>query len=231
MNKKIIAVFLTLTLLATSFCGCKKKKEKDEEKTKIPAVAETTVEILETTEYVPSPAELYIPELNQIQSICELAVLECYYHNVAIGTVQAGTGFVHWGETDKEFWIEYSAYITYGIDFSQVTMDIDETDIVVHVPRATVLGDVRVDESSYSAPIYAPGSFWENDVQIHAEDISAAVDIANAQLLATASSDSGTMRLVESRVEELIENYIAQIMQLSGVDYTLTIEFYDAQVE
>ena len=37
------------------------------------------------------------PALSQIRSICELATLECYYHNVEKSAKAKGTGLAHVG--------------------------------------------------------------------------------------------------------------------------------------
>ena len=42
-----------------------------------------------------------VPDLGQVRSICSLATLECYYHNVAKSTKTAGggiTGIFEWTE-------------------------------------------------------------------------------------------------------------------------------------
>ena len=46
------------------------------------------------------------PQASQMKSICELATMECYYHNVAKSTKTKGTGLTHVGEKERKFWIE-----------------------------------------------------------------------------------------------------------------------------
>lgn len=36
------------------------------------------------------------PQLSQVQSICELAVMDCYYHNVAKFLEEDASGFLWW---------------------------------------------------------------------------------------------------------------------------------------
>ncbi len=62
------------------------------------------------------------PALSQVRSICELATLECYYHNVAKSTKTKGTGLAHVGEKERKFWIEYTGVARIGIDMSDVNM-------------------------------------------------------------------------------------------------------------
>ena len=64
------------------------------------------------------------PKVSQMKSICELAVMDCYYHNVAKYNEKNASGWWLWTQ-DKEFWIEYSGIVTLGVDVSLVSMEID----------------------------------------------------------------------------------------------------------
>lgn len=50
------------------------------------------------------------PQVLQMKSICELATMECYYHNVAKYTEEDAEGILFW-KKDKKFWIEYSGIV------------------------------------------------------------------------------------------------------------------------
>ena len=79
-------------------------------------------------------------------SVCELATLKCYYHNVAKAETEASGIFAKWLKTGyKKIWTEYSGIIEYGIDISQVTVSEPDKNGVVTVtlPDAQV-GDVLV---------------------------------------------------------------------------------------
>ena len=58
-----------------------------------------------------------VPDLGQVRSICSLATLECYYHNVAKSTKTAGGGITGIFERDRTFWIEYDGIRTLGIGY------------------------------------------------------------------------------------------------------------------
>ena len=45
------------------------------------------------------------PQLSQMKAICDLAVMQCYYHNVAKYKEENASGFWLWAK-DKHFWIE-----------------------------------------------------------------------------------------------------------------------------
>ena len=58
------------------------------------------------------------PKVSQMKSICELAVMECYYHNVAKFKEENVEGILWW-QKDKHFWIEYSGVVKLGIGVSE----------------------------------------------------------------------------------------------------------------
>ena len=91
MKKKIITLSLIGILLISLLSGCGKSEDKEAAK---------------STE----------PDIMQVRSICKLATVECYYHNVAKSEKPAGTGIWHFGEKDRQFWIEYTGTMKLGID-------------------------------------------------------------------------------------------------------------------
>ena len=50
------------------------------------------------------------PQVSQMKAICELAVMDCYYHNVAKFTEKDAEGALFW-KKDKHFWVEYSGIV------------------------------------------------------------------------------------------------------------------------
>ena len=86
------------------------------------------------------------PQEAQMRSICELATLECYYHNVAKYKEEDAEGILLW-KKDKHFWMEYEGVVTLGIDASLVTIDVNGTDVNITMPKARIL-DCKVNEES-----------------------------------------------------------------------------------
>ena len=94
-----------------------------------------------------APAE---PNVAQMKAICELSVMDCYYHNVAKYFEEDATkGFLGIGKKDKHFWIEYSGVVQLGIDVSLVNIEVEDTQITITIPDAKVL-DCKVDSESLS---------------------------------------------------------------------------------
>lgn len=98
-------------------------------------------------------------DFSGIKSICELATLKCYYHNVAKTEHDASGIFGKILKTGyKKIWIEYEGIVECGIDINKVTVSEPDKDNVVKItiPEAQVLS-VNVDEDSISTPLTDKG--------------------------------------------------------------------------
>ena len=73
-------------------------------------------------------------DFSGVTSVCELATLKCYYHNVAKEEIDASGPFAKWFKTGyKKIWTEYSGIIEYGIDVSKVEVSEPDKDGVVTI--------------------------------------------------------------------------------------------------
>ena len=117
------------------------------------------------------------PKISQMKAICELAVMDCYYHNVAKFREENAEGVLFW-QKDKHFWIEYSGVVSLGIDVSQVTVEVDDTLVTITIPEAEVLR-CQVDSDKLSEDSYIVA---KNSAKISAEDEVAAFAQAQADL-------------------------------------------------
>ena len=130
------------------------------------------------------------PKISQMKAICELAVMDCYYHNVAKFREENAEGVLFW-QKDKHFWIEYSGVVSLGIDVSQVTVEVDDTLVTITIPEAEVLR-CQVDSDKLSEDSYIVA---KNSAKISAEDEVAAFAQAQADLEATAAADTALLLL------------------------------------
>ena len=189
--KKFISILLCM-ILVISFAGCSKQ------------------DVLEVE-----------PDITQIRSICNLATLECYYHNVAKSTKTAGTNMSDWFEKDREFWIEYTGVAKIGIDMSKVSMEITEDTVTVHMPEAKLLS-VDILESDLNEGSYiANKDGWFNTNKITAEDQTSAINDAQNEMATSVKENSTLLLNARIRAEKLIENYIIQIGDITGVPYRI----------
>ena len=166
------------------------------------------------------------PEVSQMKAICELAVMDCYYHNVAKFEEEDAEGFLFW-QKDKHFWIEYSGVVTLGIDVSQVEVEVTDTQVTITMPPAEVQS-CRVDSSSLTEDsfIVADGS-----ASIDAEDEVAAFDAAQTALEDTASQDSVLLANAQQRAQSLLEDYIKNVGNMVGKEYSIQWIYLDESGE
>ena len=164
------------------------------------------------------------PETTQIRSICKLATLECYYHNVAKATKAKGTGLLHTGEKDRKFWVEYDGIVSIGIDMEKVKMEVDGSTVTITIPHAEVLG-VKVDEKSYNKDSILEDADAINSNKITAQDVTSAVQDSINYMKESAGNNSSLLANAEDRAIKLIENYVRQIGALNGTDYKVRWDY------
>lgn len=171
------------------------------------------------------------PEESRILTICQLATVKCYYHTVATAEKKPGTGVAHIGEKTTEFWLEYTATAELGVDLSKVSMTIEGDTITITMPDAEILNGVSVDSSSVGDPVVAPNSWYKNDVEISASDVSKAMEKANDDIEEQIESDPLLLITAKRRAQELIQNYIDQITVLSGKKYEVKFVSVDGNLD
>ncbi len=169
-----------------------------------------------------TPTVVAKPQVSQMKSIFELAVMECYYHNVAKYNEEDASG-VLWWKKDKHFWIEYSGVVKLGIDVSLVHIDINDSTITITLPEAKVLG-CKVDSASLTKDSYIVD---KNSATITATDEIMAFNEAQQKLEEEASSNKALLSEAQQRAKTLLENYITNIGTTIGETYTITWVYED----
>ena len=148
------------------------------------------------------------PKISQMKAICELAVMECYYHNVAkYYEKDAVKGFLGIGSKDKHFWIEYSGIVKLGIDVSLVHIEVVDSQITITLPEAKVLG-CKVDSASLTEDSFIVD---KKSADIEAADEVQAFSEAQAKLEEVASADKALLTNAQQRAQSLLEEYITNI--------------------
>ena len=163
------------------------------------------------------------PETSQMKAICELAVMDCYYHNVAKFKDEDAAGIFFW-QKNKHFWIEYSGVVSLGIDASQVALEVDDTLVTITIPEAKVLR-CQVDSNELSEDSYIVA---KDSARISAEDEVAAFAQAQADLEETAASDTALLSSAQQRAQDLLEEYVQNIGEAVGKDYTIQWVYLDS---
>ncbi len=160
------------------------------------------------------------PDITQIRSICNLATLECYYHNVAKSTKTAGSGISHVGEVDRKFWIEYTGIAKIGIDMSKVDMQIEGDTVTVFLPNAKLLS-IDIEEDDLNEGSYIASADGVNSNKITAEDQTKAINNAQSTMAESVKNNPQLLLNAQSRAQDLIENYINQLAELSNIKYNI----------
>ncbi len=180
-----------------------------------------TLSLAACSDTEPAPVDME-PKTSQMKAICELAVMDCYYHNVAKYELKDAEGFLWWTK-DKNFWIEYSGVVTIGIDVSRVTVEVDGTKVTISIPAAEVLS-CTVDSSSLTEDSYIVA---QDSAAIEAEDEIAAFSVAQADLEATASQDTALLASAQQQAQQLLEDYITNIGKATGKSYSIEWIYLD----
>lgn len=187
--KKIISIMLCVMMCFT-MTSCKEEVEKETE---------------------------IVPLASNMRSICELATLKCYYHNVAKSFEKDAEGALWW-KKDKEFWIEYSGVVTIGVDVAKVRLDVDDDKVTITIPPAKVL-DCKVDETSLNEDSFVKAS---GSADISADDQTAAFAKAQQEMEEEAANDTTLLASAQDRAKKLLEDYIHNIEECVGKTYEIT---------
>lgn len=165
---------------------------------------------------------LPVPQEEQVKAICQLAVLECDYHNLAKFEQKDASKFL-WMTKDKRFWVEYSATTVLGIDVNQVSMELQGDVVNITLPKAQVL-DCKVNGDSLSKDSYIVD---KASAPVTAEDEVYAFQEAQDGLQKTVEADNNMMNLAQKRAEELLRNYVNSLAKATGTEYQVEFHYIE----
>lgn len=156
------------------------------------------------------------PKVTQMKAICELATLECYYHNVAKYTEEDASGILFWTK-DRKFWVEYSGIVKIGIDASTLDLEIKDDTVTITIPKAKILS-TKVDESSLTE-----NSFYidSDSAEVDAESQTAAYKEAEKKMREKAESDTALLTNAQQRAQSLLEDYVTNLGNVIGKNYKI----------
>lgn len=163
------------------------------------------------------------PEISQMKAICELATMECYFHNVAKYYEEDAQGSLWW-KKDKHFWIEYSGVVTLGIDVSQLDIEVDGDVVTITLPEAKVLGN-KVDETTLTENSFIVET---GSAEVKAEDQKKAFEEAQRNMVEAASNDSALLNSARQRAQILLEDYVNNIGNVVGKVYKINWVYVDS---
>lgn len=163
-------------------------------------------------------------DFSRINSVCELATLKCYYHNVAKAETEASGLFKWFGTGYKKLWTEYSGIVELGIDVNKVIISQPNGNGVVKItiPDAEIL-NIDLDQDSMSDPLTETGFL----TKITKEEETAALAEAQNNMEKTAKENTSLLMQAKERAKNLIEGYVKNVGSQLGKEYT--IEWVDAK--
>lgn len=165
---------------------------------------------------------LPLPQEEQVKTICQLAVLECEYHNLAKFEQKDASKFL-WMIKDKRFWVEYSATAVLGINADQVSMELQGDVVNITLPKAQVL-HCKVNGDSLSPDSYIVD---KDSAPVTAEDEVYAFQEAQDGLQKTVEADNNMMNLAQTRVEDLLRNYVNSLAKATGTEYQVEFHYIE----
>ena len=193
MNRRTFLFVLPALLLL--LCGCGAKEEEQTEKK--PEIS-----------------------ISDMRAVCELATMECYYHNTA--KLASEKKVLFWN-TSKKLWIEYSGIVKLGIDVSRVDMKVDGNVVTIAMPEAEVLS-CDVDETSLTKDSFYSETKGLGSGKVGAEEQSQAFEAAQKEMRAVVEQDEALLLQAGDRAKILLENYVKQIADAAGVTYEVRWE-------
>lgn len=163
--------------------------------------------------------EVRTETFSEIRSICELATLKCYFHNVATYEKKPSSifsaGSFQYGY--KKLWFEYSGIVRIGVDFSQVRIEQPGGDKVrIYIPEAKILS-VTCDTDSFTEPMEETG-VWTS---ITFDDRAEAFAKAQNTMSEAAAENTSLLMQARERTRKIIAEYIRNIGKQNHVDYKI----------
>lgn len=185
--KKIISLLLTVSLGLAALSACGKEP--------------------------PKPPEA---DFSGIASVCELATLKCYYHNVAKAEKPASGLLSVLGTGYKKIWTEYSGVVELGIDVNQVKVEkpTPEGVVKITIPQAKLL-NIDLDTDSMAPPLTDRGLF----TSITKEEETEALAAAQENMEKTARENTALLAQARERAKELIEGYVKNVGAQIGKEF------------
>lgn len=172
---------------------------------------------------VETAEEHIIPRASQVKSICELATMQCYYHNVAKYYAENAEKVFINKYKDRKFWVEYSGVVTIGVDTSLVSMDVDGDVVTITVPPAKVL-NCKVDEKTLNEDSFI---IAKDSAKVEAEHQTKAFKDAQKLMYEAANNDKNLLSNAQARLQKLLEDYVNNIGTCTGKSYTIKWIYID----
>ncbi len=153
--------------------------------------------------------------IDSIKNICEMAVLECYYHNIAKTHKDADGVFA----SDSTMWIDYTSTVKVGFDVSKIHITINDNIVKIGLPEAKALEEPKIDENSITTVTSKKAA-----EKISIEKRLSAIEEAKKAIKDELNQNTSLKKMAENRLKRILKNYIEQIGVFSGITYEIEWE-------
>lgn len=159
------------------------------------------------------------PKFNteEMQNICNLAVMDCYFHNIAKLNKPADFFMAK----EKTIWFEYTAKVKFGIDASLLDVIVNKNQVIIRLPQGKALQVPNIIDDSIK-PYSSSDGLIKN--RISPEEKLLAQEAANQNIIKQLNENSNLIQKAENRIKIILGNYIQQIGEFSGVEYKILWE-------
>ena len=162
---------------------------------------------------------------SSIQKICELATLDCFYHNVSEWSKSGN--IIGYGA--KKLWIEYDGMVRIGINANDIEVSEPDKDnvITVMIPDAVILEKDLDEKSIYEIDSESPlWKFVPLYNAVNTDERKAALADAQNDMEASASNNTMILDEAKERAKMIIEQNIKTAKKAEGTE--CTVKFVDA---
>lgn len=153
----------------------------------------------------------------EMRNICNLAVMDCYFHNIA-KLHKPAENFL---SKEKTIWFEYTAKVKFGIDASLIDIDVNKKQVTIRLPQARALQNPNIIDDTIRPYSSADGLIR---TKITPEERLLAQEAANINMVKQLNENKSLVQKAETRIKIILSNYINQIGDFSGVEYKIVWE-------
>ena len=155
---------------------------------------------------------------SQLRTICELATVKCYFHNVA-QYEQKPEGLFSYGIFQyghKKLWFEYSGTVKLGVEFSELHPVVEGNTVRINLPQAKVLS-IDSEPDSFSDTLVESGVL----TAITGEDRTEAFSAAQQNMRESAENNKSLLMRAREHAKTIIEDYIRKVGEKRNIRYTI----------
>lgn len=144
-------------------------------------------------------------DINSLQTISDLAVLECKFNNVAKINQPKGSGILHFGETDRKIFMEYVGKVRIGVDIAEVIDKYNKESKTITIPKAKI---ISISDNPYTYKKYISKDGFINKNVISDEEFKNAISESKEKMKSVVEGNNSLMKRAQVLAESQIKYFI-----------------------